>query len=128
MVQYHRSSNSYLLDQLFVVCPIRRRPGSPVHSTLSAELITTGIVMVTDNTVILGSGAFYGILFAIHLTQAIVCSAGTRVLARMTVLVLIVISTWQFASSSSSPNDFYSGHDNFLYNIALSSFKGHGLS
>lgn len=49
--------------------------------------------MTTDGAVVLGPGATYGILFFIHLTQAILCSAGTRVLARMTVLVLIVIST-----------------------------------
>jgi hypothetical protein len=31
----------------------------------------------------------------IHLTQAFLCSAGTRVLARMTVLIMVVISKWQ---------------------------------
>ncbi|KAN0087464.1 Amino acid/polyamine transporter I [Tylopilus felleus] len=56
-----------------------------------AELITTGIAMATDGAVALGSGATYGTLLAIHLTQTILCSAGTRVLARMTVLVLVVI-------------------------------------
>ncbi|KAG9315894.1 amino acid transporter [Chiua virens] len=56
-----------------------------------AELIVTGITMATDGAVVLSSGAFYGILCAIHLTQAVICSAGTRVLARMTVLVLILI-------------------------------------
>jgi amino acid transporter len=55
------------------------------------ELITTGITLATDGAVVLGSGATYGILFAIHLTQAFVCSAGTRFLARMTVLVLFLI-------------------------------------
>ncbi|KAF8555239.1 amino acid transporter [Imleria badia] len=49
-----------------------------------AELITTGIAMATDGAVVLGSGATYGILLIIHLTQAILCSAGTRILARMT--------------------------------------------
>ncbi|KIJ64440.1 hypothetical protein HYDPIDRAFT_90326 [Hydnomerulius pinastri MD-312] len=56
-----------------------------------AELITTGIAMTTDGAVVLDSGATFGILLAIHLTQAVLCSAGTRVLARMTVLVLFVI-------------------------------------
>ncbi|KAF8833994.1 amino acid transporter [Paxillus ammoniavirescens] len=55
-----------------------------------AELITTGITM-TDSTVVLGSGPTFGILLALHLTQAIFCSAGTRILARMTVLVLFII-------------------------------------
>ncbi|KIJ17674.1 hypothetical protein PAXINDRAFT_129948 [Paxillus involutus ATCC 200175] len=56
-----------------------------------AELITTGITIATDGAVVLGSGPTFGILLALHLTQAIFCSAGTRVLARMTVLVLFVI-------------------------------------
>ncbi|KAH7885382.1 amino acid transporter [Phlebopus sp. FC_14] len=56
-----------------------------------AALITTGIAMGTDGAVVLGSGATFGILMAIHFVQAILCSAGTRVLARMTVLVLFVI-------------------------------------
>ncbi|KAJ8581997.1 amino acid transporter [Rhizopogon salebrosus TDB-379] len=55
------------------------------------ELITTAIAMGTDGAVILGSGATFGILMGIHLTQAFLCSAGTRVLARMTVLIMVVI-------------------------------------
>ncbi|KAF9220947.1 amino acid transporter [Gyrodon lividus] len=63
-----------------------------------AELITTGITMATDGAVVLGSGATFGILIAIHLTQAILCSAGTRILARMTVLVLFVIMATTFGA------------------------------
>ncbi|OJA08785.1 hypothetical protein AZE42_01312 [Rhizopogon vesiculosus] len=55
------------------------------------ELITTAIAMGTDGAVILGSGATFGILMGIHLTQALLCSAGTRILARMTVVTLVVI-------------------------------------
>ncbi|KAF9242599.1 amino acid transporter [Melanogaster broomeanus] len=55
------------------------------------ELTTTGITLATDGAVVLSPAASFGILLAIHLTQAILCSAGTRVLARMTVLVLFVI-------------------------------------
>ncbi|KAG1742376.1 amino acid transporter [Suillus paluster] len=57
------------------------------------ELITTAIAMGTDGAVVLGSGATFGILMAIHLTQAIFCSAGTRILARMTVVTLVLILT-----------------------------------
>lgn len=57
------------------------------------ELITTAIAMSTDGAVVLGSGATFGILTAIHLTQAIFCSAGTRLLARMTVVTMVLILT-----------------------------------
>ncbi|KAH0831949.1 amino acid permease-domain-containing protein [Lanmaoa asiatica] len=55
------------------------------------ELITTGIAMATDGALVLGSGATFGIILALHVTQAILCSSGTRILARMTVSVLIII-------------------------------------
>ncbi|KAN0087468.1 Amino acid/polyamine transporter I [Tylopilus felleus] len=55
------------------------------------EFIATGIAMATDGAVVLGSGASFGIIVALHITQAIFCSSGTRILARMTVLVLIII-------------------------------------
>ncbi|KAG2151409.1 amino acid transporter [Suillus clintonianus] len=57
------------------------------------ELVTTAIAMGTDGAVVLGSGATFGILMGIHLTQAIFCSAGTRILARMTVVTLVLIMT-----------------------------------
>ncbi|KAF8555243.1 amino acid transporter [Imleria badia] len=56
-----------------------------------AELITTGIAMATDGALVLDHGATFGIIFALHISQAVLCSSGTRVLARMTVLVLIII-------------------------------------
>jgi amino acid permease (GABA permease) len=58
-----------------------------------AELITTAIAMGTDGAVVLGSGATFGILMAIHLTQSIICSAGTRILARMTIVTMLLILT-----------------------------------
>ncbi|KAG0704285.1 amino acid transporter [Suillus ampliporus] len=57
------------------------------------ELITTAIAMGTDGRVVLGSGATFGILMAIHLSQSILCSAGTRILARMTIVTLVLILT-----------------------------------
>jgi len=47
--------------------------------------------MVTDGAVVLGSGAMFGILLAIHVTQAILCSSGTAMLARVTVPVLVLV-------------------------------------
>jgi hypothetical protein len=46
---------------------------------------------MTDSTVVLGSGPTFGIFLALHLPQAILCSTGTRILARMTVLALFLI-------------------------------------
>ncbi|KAH7928394.1 amino acid transporter [Leucogyrophana mollusca] len=56
-----------------------------------AELITTGIAMITDGAIVLGPGPTFGILLAIFFIQAILCSAGTRVLARMTVVIMLII-------------------------------------
>ena len=49
--------------------------------------------MATDGALVLDPGATFGIIFALHISQAVLCSSGTRVLARMTVLVLIIIRT-----------------------------------
>ncbi|KAH7909023.1 amino acid transporter [Hygrophoropsis aurantiaca] len=56
-----------------------------------AEFITTGIAMITDGEIVLGPGPTFGILLAIFLVQAVLCSAGTRVLARMTVVIMLII-------------------------------------
>ncbi|KAG2028435.1 amino acid/polyamine transporter I, partial [Suillus americanus] len=63
------------------------------------ELITTAIAMGTDGAVVLGSGPTFGILMAIHLTQAFFCSAGTRILARMTVVTMVLIRESQEQAS-----------------------------
>ncbi|KAG8214489.1 hypothetical protein J3R82DRAFT_9544 [Butyriboletus roseoflavus] len=52
----------------------------------------TSITMANGGAVVLDYGTTSGILFFLRLTPPILCSAGTRVLARMTVLVLSVIS------------------------------------
>ncbi|KAG2155825.1 amino acid transporter [Suillus bovinus] len=65
------------------------------------ELITTAIAIGTDGAVVLGSGATFGILMAIHLMQAIVCSAGTRILARMTVVTMVLILTTSIGAAIS---------------------------
>ncbi|KAG2362151.1 amino acid/polyamine transporter I [Suillus spraguei] len=63
-----------------------------------AELITTAIAIGTDGTVVLGSGATFGILMAIHITQMFLCSAGTRIIARMTVFIMLLIITTSIAA------------------------------
>ncbi len=46
-------------------------------------MITTAIAVNTDGTVILGAGPTYGILLAILVVHGIICSAATKILARL---------------------------------------------
>ena len=46
-------------------------------------MITTAIAVSTDGTVILGAAPTYGILLAILLVHGLICSAATRILARL---------------------------------------------
>lgn len=55
-----------------------------------AQMITTAIQVHTDGAVILSAGATFGILLAIVFAHGIVCSAATRVLARLNIFYVIV--------------------------------------
>lgn len=55
-------------------------------------MITTAITVGSDGSVVLGSGATYGILLAILAAHGVVCSAATRVLARLNLLYVVVNS------------------------------------
>ncbi|KAH9932720.1 amino acid transporter [Epithele typhae] len=48
-----------------------------------AQMITTAVAVATDGTVVLGAGPTYGILIAILVVHGVICSAATRILARM---------------------------------------------
>ena len=48
-----------------------------------AQMITTAVAVSTDGTVILGAAPTYGILLAILLVHGLICSAATRILARL---------------------------------------------
>ncbi|KAI0824004.1 amino acid transporter [Trametes gibbosa] len=48
-----------------------------------AQMITTAIAASTDGAVVLGAGPTYGILLAILAVHGVICSAATKVLARM---------------------------------------------
>ncbi|EIW52380.1 amino acid transporter [Trametes versicolor FP-101664 SS1] len=48
-----------------------------------AQMITTAIAVNTDGAVILGAGPTYGILLAILVIHGIICSAATKILARL---------------------------------------------
>lgn len=53
-------------------------------------MITTAIAVGTDGRVVLGTGATFGILVAILFSHGIVCSAATRVLARLNLFYVLV--------------------------------------
>ena len=55
-----------------------------------AQMITTAIAVSSDGAVILSAGATYGILLAILFTHGVVCSAGTRVLARLNIFYVCI--------------------------------------
>ncbi|KAL0954076.1 hypothetical protein HGRIS_005225 [Hohenbuehelia grisea] len=55
-----------------------------------AQMIVTAIAVATDGAVILGAGPTFGILIAILLTHAILCSSATRVVARLTLVYAFI--------------------------------------
>jgi hypothetical protein len=57
---------------------------------LSAQMITTAITIGSDGDVVLGSGATYGILVAILAFHGVVCSAATRILARLNLAYVVI--------------------------------------
>ncbi|THH18199.1 hypothetical protein EW146_g2734 [Bondarzewia mesenterica] len=56
----------------------------------NAQMITTAIAVSTDGSVVLGSGATFGILLAILFSHGIVCSAATSILARLNLFYVTV--------------------------------------
>jgi amino acid permease (GABA permease) len=55
-----------------------------------AQMITTAIAVSTDGAVVLGSGPTFGILLAILFAHGVVCSAATRILARLNLFYVIL--------------------------------------
>jgi hypothetical protein len=55
-------------------------------------MITTGIAIGSNGNVVLGSGATYGILVAILVFHGVVCSAATRILARLNLAYVVMNS------------------------------------
>lgn len=60
--------------------------------TLSAQMITTAIAVASDGATNLSLGATYGILLAILFAHGIVCSAATKVLAKLNLFYVIINS------------------------------------
>ena len=59
----------------------------------SAQMITTAVAVGTNGAVLLGSGPTYGILLAILAVHGVICSAATRVLARLNLLYGLLTGT-----------------------------------
>ncbi|KAK7026506.1 hypothetical protein VNI00_015586 [Paramarasmius palmivorus] len=55
-----------------------------------AQMITTAINVSSDGAIVMSAGATYGILLAILFTHGLVCSAATKVLARLNIFYTIV--------------------------------------
>ncbi|KAJ7626325.1 amino acid permease-domain-containing protein [Mycena polygramma] len=55
-----------------------------------AQMITTAIAVGSDGETILSAGATYGILLAILFAHGIVCSAATKILARLNLFYVVV--------------------------------------
>jgi hypothetical protein len=53
-------------------------------------MITTAIVVASDGEKVLSVGATYGILLAILFSHGIVCSAATRILARINIFYVVL--------------------------------------
>lgn len=56
----------------------------------SAQMITTAIAVGSDGNVSLGAGPTFGILLAILFVHGIVCSAATKVLARLNLFYVMI--------------------------------------
>jgi hypothetical protein len=69
-------------------------------------MITTAITIGSDGDVVLDAGATYGILVAILIFHGVVCSAATRVLARLNLFYVVI-------NSEFTPHTYtYHPHDN----------------
>ncbi|KAN0126751.1 Amino acid/polyamine transporter I [Russula decolorans] len=55
-----------------------------------AQMITTAITIGSDGNIVLSSGATYGILVAILVFHGVVCSAATRILARLNLAYVVI--------------------------------------
>jgi len=85
------SSRPRLLYRLYVVSPIPfLETLFPIRYGSSAQMITTAITVGSDGAVVLSSGATYGILVAILLFHGVVCSAATRILARLNLVYVVL--------------------------------------
>jgi hypothetical protein len=53
-------------------------------------MITTAIAVASDGETVLSLGATYGILLVILFSHGLVCSAATKILARLNIFYVVV--------------------------------------
>jgi hypothetical protein len=87
------------------------------HWTLpSAQMITSAIAVNTNGATVLSNGATYGILLAILFAHGIVCSAATRILARINILYVIINGELMLCARGPSDPSFHrSGYNHCGY-------------
>jgi len=73
-------------------------------------MITTAITVGSDGTIVLSSGATYGILVAILVFHGIVCSAATRILARLNLAYVVINGERPPSSLPNKTTPSYSFH------------------
>jgi hypothetical protein len=61
-----------------------------MHDELSAQMITTAITVGSNGSIVPNAGATYGILVAILIFHGVVCSAATRILARLNLFYVVM--------------------------------------
>ena len=66
-------------------------------------MITTAIAVGSDGSVSLGSGPTFGILLAILFVHGIVCSAATKILARLNLFYVVVNGKFLLLHSFCTP-------------------------
>ncbi|KAJ7153070.1 amino acid/polyamine transporter I [Mycena crocata] len=81
MAHLYQTGWSNITGQVALVCGI---------DFTCAEMITTAIAVNSDGETIISLGATYGILLAILFTHGIICSAGTRVLAKLNLVYVVI--------------------------------------
>ncbi|KAI0642964.1 amino acid transporter [Trametes meyenii] len=86
-----------------------------------AQMITTAIAVGTDGTVVLGAGPTYGILVAILVVHGVICSAATRILARMNLFYGILTAGATVAAIVAL--FVCSGHRKVSTQVAFTSFE-----
>ena len=135
---WSKKSLPSLLDRLHLVRPILYLHDlifKFIMYGLSAQMITTAITIGSNGNVVLSSGATYGILVAILVFHGVVCSAATRILARLNLAYVVIngespshtpvfLLTFPY-SISSSWNDYFSYHS-FICLFKTSGRKGLG--
>jgi hypothetical protein len=87
-------------------------------------MITTAVAVGSNGDVVLGSGPTYGILVAILVFHGVVCSAATRILARLNLVYVVINGEFIPVILATTPYSFSSSwNDHFSNNSFICLFK-----